>query len=45
MKEAEENKKATDIFIVAASKHILCKNMIGFIAKAIAIDEQLKEMQ
>jgi len=36
------NHKAADHFIENASKHILCKNMIGFLAKSLFVDEDLK---
>jgi hypothetical protein len=44
MKKTESNERAAATFVAAASKHILCKNMIGFISKSIIIDETLKEM-
>ena len=40
----EGNEKAVSTFVAAATKHILCKNMIGFISKAIFIDNPLKQM-
>ena len=42
MKEGENNDKAAHNFVAAASKHIVCKNMIGFISKSIYLSEELK---
>ena len=33
-----------EVFVNAASKHILGQNMVGFMSKAIIIDEDLKAM-
>ena len=44
MRKNEGNDKANEIFVAAVSKHIISKNMVGFIAKSIYVDEHLKEM-
>ena len=42
MKVSDGNDKVAQNFVSAASKHIVCQNMISFISKSIFIDEELK---
>lgn len=41
--DAETKSKATDNFVNISTKHIICKNLVGFIAKAILVNESLKK--
>lgn len=38
----ESKSKAAENFVNISSKHIICKNLVGFVAKAIQQDKNLK---
>lgn len=43
IEDAEAKSKAAENFVNVSSKHIICNNLVGFIAKAISLDESLKK--